>query len=329
MVPARLEKNKIRRRHPRQPPEIGRQYFRLDAKNMKIYILPIDKKFQPSRQPFRYPRHNKDYGVEQDFLKFLANNKTLLTDDPAKADWHYLPIFWTRWNLNHNFGKDNPAGFEAECNRAIIDPKKTFTICQYDDGPTVNLGETLLFLASRKTAQGIDIPLLSSRRRRPLFPPKIKYLASFVGAVGTHPLRAEMKDALAGDKRFFIFDGHAGKRFFTRETIASLVCLCPRGYGGSSFRLFEAMQLGVVPFMIGDFDTRPFRPDIDWDEFSFYTDDPKKIKDMLAAKSEAELKQMGKKAKEVYENKLAYQRWCSGVLLELEKRTLIKKIASE
>jgi len=31
---------------------------------MKIYILPVPNRLQPSKQINNYPQHNKDYGVE-------------------------------------------------------------------------------------------------------------------------------------------------------------------------------------------------------------------------------------------------------------------------
>nr|WP_280818952.1 exostosin family protein [Methylobacterium variabile] len=42
--------------------------------------------------------------------------------------------------------------------------------------------------------------------------------------------------------------------------------LCPRGFGASSIRIFEAMCLGRAPVIIGDAWTRP--PGADWERFS-------------------------------------------------------------
>ena len=115
---------------------------------MKIYILPMHSKFMPLKQPFKYPQHNDDYGIEQDFFIFLKNND-LITDSPLVADWHYLPIYWTRWHLNHNYGKDGKEELELGVKKIILDDKKTFTICQYDRGPLIDLGQVTLFTPSR------------------------------------------------------------------------------------------------------------------------------------------------------------------------------------
>ena len=45
---------------------------------MKIYILETDLKARPKNQPFSYPRHNHNYGVEQNFYDYLIKNKDIL-----------------------------------------------------------------------------------------------------------------------------------------------------------------------------------------------------------------------------------------------------------
>lgn len=304
---------------------------------MKIYILPVDKKFQPEKQANIYPPHNDDFGVEQDFYKYLLNNKDLLTDNKDEADWHYLPVYWTRWHVNHGYGKEGLGELQKETDKILINSKKTFTICQYDDGPMVDLKGATIFLSSRKVTEGIDIPLLSNVHKSSEGLNK-KYLTSFIGNIGSHSIRPKMADALKNIEGVYIFDSHKKRnflsqklmqiyfsflfgnrtKFFIQKTLQSYVSLCPRGYGGSSFRFFEAMQLGVVPFLVGDIDTRPFKSFIDWDKISFYTNDPKNIVDIIHSVDENKLIEMGKEAKKVYEEKLAYQKWCPLVFEELK-----------
>lgn len=292
---------------------------------MKIYIIPIKDKFQPQKSHIIYPKHNNDFGVEQDFYKFIKKNKKYLTTNLEEANFHYLPIFWTNWHLTHNYAKTGSEELQDEVSKVLIDEQKTFTICQYDDGPLVNIGKTLLFLASRKTQDGIDIPLLCKKHRKPFFKPHKKYLASFLGRLETFPIRKEMYEILKNDNNIFVSDGNYGSSFFVQKTLESYISLTPRGYGGSSFRLFEAMQLGVVPFLIGDIDTRPFKKFIDWKSCSFYTEDPKKIPEMLAGTNKETLLLMGKKCKEIYDTILSYQNWCPFVIKELESvNNLIK-----
>jgi hypothetical protein len=285
---------------------------------MKIYILPVHPQFQPQSQPFRYPAHSEDYGVEQDFLLYLQANQELLAPTPESADWHYLPIFWTRWHLNHDFGRTGLHELKQEVDRAIIDDSKTFTICQNDDGPIVDTGKTTLFLASRKSPYGVDIPLLCSPHQVPAIKPAKKYLASFIGNVKTHPIRREMVNHLVHRPDVYIYDGHLGASFFVEKVLESLIALCPRGYGGSSFRFYEVMQLGVVPFLIGDIDTRPFKKFILWDNVSLFTQSVSDVNRILCSLNQHELLTMGNYAAYLWSH-LTYQKWCPFVIRELEE----------
>lgn len=285
---------------------------------MRIHVLSVAGRLQPERQGFRYPRHNADYGIEQDFVAYLSSHPELVTDSPAAADWHYLPVWWTRWHLNHDYGRTGVDELRAAVADVIVDDAKTFTICQYDDGPLVDLGATTVFLGSRTRPEGRDVPLLSSAHRRPWWPPRRRYRASFCGRLSTHPLRGRMAGALAGRDDVSIVDGDHGPAFFVRQTLASRVALAPRGYGGSSFRFYEAMQLGVVPLLLGDVDTRPFKQLLAWDRVSLYAASADTVAALLDAHDDRQLDAMGRAARALYARRLAYGRWCELVLSELE-----------
>jgi hypothetical protein len=55
---------------------------------------------------------------------------------------------------------------------------------------------------------------------------------------------------------------------FIELAVKSKFCLCPRGYGLNSFRLYEAMQLGCVPVIITDEPYLPWKDELNWNEFS-------------------------------------------------------------
>ena len=306
---------------------------------MRIHILSVDKKFQPASQPLRYPSHNRDYGIEQDFHRYLLTHDELTTRSSVQADWHYLPAYWTRWHFAHNYAKTGLAELGQGLSGCILDEERTFTICQYADGPLVNLGQTTVFLASRRTGEGIDIPLICSPHTMPLSRPPKEHLASFVGRLSTHPIRQEMADCLRGRSDVCVFDGimksHSllaralekavplwpkrETRFFVRTMLESYVALCPRGYGGGSFRFYEAMQLGIVPFQIGDIDVRPFKKFISWDQLSLFASSARQVGDMLDMLCRDELIGMGHRAALFYRENLSYQRWCKFVVRELRE----------
>ena len=287
---------------------------------MKIYLLDVPPRAQPPTERFRYPPHNRRFGIEQDFAAFLKESPDLLTHNSHEADFHYLPIFWTRWLVHRDYGSWGTPELQAIAQDSILDDSKTFTICQYDDGPRVDLGKTVICLASRKGSEGIDVPLLSTPHLRPLLPVRKRYLASFIGRLHTHPIRLDLARHLRDVPRVLIRDRGTGSRQFVRSTVASFVCLAPRGYGGSSFRFFEAMQLGVVPYLVGELDTRPFKELIDWAECSFYSQTPREIMGTLEDLSDAELRAMGRRAQEVWQEELARRNWCSRLIKVLETR---------
>lgn len=285
---------------------------------MKIYLLPVAERLMPPAQPFCYPAHNKDYGIEQDFLKFLKDNPSLLASNPDSADWHYLPVFWTRWHLNHDYARSGLEDLQREVDRVILRDEKTVTVCQYDDGPIVNLGNAVQFLASRRGNSGFDIPLLSALHRLPFFAPGKTCRASFVGRLSTHPIRQLMADALRHRDDVVLIDGDRGPRFFVRQCLSSDLVLAPRGYGGSSFRFFEAMQFGVPPILLGDFDTRPFKGLIDWDSCSFYLSDTANLPGLLDQVTCQSLAQMGQQCSRIYREKLAFSKWGELVIREMQ-----------
>jgi hypothetical protein len=284
---------------------------------VKIYVLPTSERARPSHQNLIYPAHNSDFGVEQDFLNYLNTNRSMLVASDDKADYHYLPVFWTRWHLNHDYGRSGISDLQAIVDNAIIDDKKTFTVCQYDDGPSVNIGRATIFLSSRKTAQGKDIPLLCNRHSKPWFVKK-KYLASFAGRISTHPIRSTMLQALSGRPDVCLRDCELPTKKFVQQLCESRAALAPRGYGGSSFRFFEAMQLGVPPILFGEMDTRPFKNYIPWEEVSFYAKDERELVNTVNLMDTYDLDRMGKRASEIYHRDLTYQRWCRLVIKELE-----------
>lgn len=111
-----------------------------------------------------------------------------------------------------------------------------------------------------------------------------RFLYSFVGNSGTSPIRKNIL-SLAGPDSFILDTKHemskiksstnseneqsmvaAYRRQFADALYQSDYVLCPRGFGTSSFRIFEAMRCGRVPVIISDDWVEPAGPD--WPAFS-------------------------------------------------------------
>jgi hypothetical protein len=296
---------------------------------MKIHILNVHPLLQPKSQPFAYPSHNHDYGVEQDFLIWLKKQADLLTEDIESAEWLYLPVFWTRWYLNHNFAIEGAGMKELEemTASASMGRKNIFTICQYDGGPNILPDQITSFLAARTSKdQGIDIPILCKRHMISPIPVRKQYIASFNGAYSTHNLRDEMKKQLADIPGVYL-GGYLPTRFYlrwlgyksyNRIMRSSYIALAPRGTSMNSFRYFEAMQMGIAPCLIGDEDARPFKNFIPWDDFSYYFNSIEKLREHLKNLNKNDAVKKGKMAKYYFENEIYYQKWCKYVIKELE-----------
>lgn len=294
---------------------------------MKVYVLPVPDTMMQSSSSFVWPNHNEDYGVEQDFYAWLIDSD-LLTDNPRKADWHYLPIWWNRYYLNsfmNNTDEDANERYKqaliGATRRAIIKLRRTFTVCEYDPfvmQPWLPLDGVTVFTGSRRHTWGIDIPLLSTPHVAPEPLADKQYLASFTGHLGTHALRQCMDTELSGRDDIHIEHGNQGENYFVRMMLDSHVALAPRGDGGASFRFYEAMQLGVVPLMISDMDTRPFQRWLDWDGCTLYRDNCDGLYQFMNDIGHSELDAMGRRAQTMYNDHLAYGRWCQYVMRELE-----------
>ena len=283
---------------------------------MKIYVLPVAKEFQPDKQNYRMPTHGADSGVEQDFLSWLLNHPQLVATRPEEADWDYLPMFHNRIYINWNWG-EGVERIQNEILRLVSRNRPTFTICEYDlrSMRNIDLCNMIVFTASRRgDSEDIDIPLLCSPHTLPPTMPRKKYLASFAGNLKTDGIRMGMRESLDGRGDVKIIDGNQGPEFFVNLMLSSYIALAPRGHGGQSFRFYEAMDLGIVPYHIGVPDTRPFKRWIDWDGCSLYAP---KVDDIHLPQDVTELKSMGWRAHRVYHEQLCYGQWCRHVLGEL------------
>ncbi|WOD41568.1 exostosin family protein [Nodosilinea sp. E11] len=144
-----------------------------------------------------------------------------------------------------------------------------------------------------------------------------KYLFSFIGGPTSHLRR----------KIFKIYENNPSNNFLVRSSLKynhwdatknfelekkknqenyvktvkeSLFCICPRGAGHSSIRLFEAMELGICPVIIADRWIPPVGPK--WEDFSVFIQekDIAKLEDILSPQSNRALL-MGEKAREAFD----------------------------
>jgi hypothetical protein len=117
-----------------------------------------------------------------------------------------------------------------------------------------------------------------------------RYLASFLGSSQTHGLRHRVH-ALRSEEIYtfdpanrFVWEVSDGQRSaFVDISDQSHFVLCPRGIGPSTYRLFEAMQMGRAPVIISD-QWMPIAG-LDWSGFSIQIAEAEvhKIPEILSA----------------------------------------------
>lgn len=218
----------------------------------------------------------------------------------------YIPIFWT--NLYCNGSQVN---IQNILNR--LDPNgKYFTVCQHDDAPRERLpADTMIFSSGGHFVDKslIPLPSICSKILNPILDKPRDIFASFVGSL-TSPLRDRMVSQLQNDQKYVLNTQQwtpsvPMSKFekFKDITERSKFCLCPRGYGRSSFRMYEAMQLGAIPVYISDEFFLPFSEKINWDDLCV-TVHEKNIPDLdaiLRGLSEYQCDRMRNYAKEISE----------------------------
>jgi hypothetical protein len=254
--------------------------------------------------PFKDGRYFEEY-----FHDFYTS-----TDFTRKERFVLIDVFWH--NMFNTYGVPlsvaaiTPAVIAA-CKAAAEHGQTPFTICQWDDGPCLGAAKPdNLVVFSLGQAKDVALPLIVEDRASKLLSiPRVPLhektiLCSFVGTI-THTARAKMHQELEGVAGF---EFHTASTWtaavpddkaalFVQVTRSSRFALAPRGYGPSSFRFWEALQLGTVPVYVHD-DTfaLPFTDVIDYASFAIcvHINDITTLPARLAAISDDEYESMVK-----------------------------------
>jgi hypothetical protein len=239
--------------------------------------------------PTPYPAHSVGHTIETAAHAFLMANQAEI-----ETDLIYLPVFWqSNYFADRKATRSKDYGAVAAVQAFLdssLDPgKRYFTISQADEGTYERLPPNVIVF-SGGGAGHIPLPLLCDDHR----PVKVdrSILASFIGTIETGgPLklpgmdrprrsswdingpgavvRRAMRDAFSRRKDCRIettLSGPAARDRFINLACSSKFALAPRGYGRTSFRLYEAMKLGAVPVYIFDDCWLPYHDVLDWNQ---------------------------------------------------------------
>lgn len=219
-------------------------------------IQPVPAKFQPI-QINGYPPDNII-----DFEHWMAKN-VMASEFPP--DLVYLPICWTAFYVNANYGRTSIK--LAELNRfirALDKTKKYWTVVQYDDGiiSTSVKDIDLKVFSMVNGTKDHPIPLLCYPHKTKLTKFTRPIFANFVGAT-THRIRESMLTALPKNAEYYVSTKRHDMTMYSNVIANSTFTLCPRGYGPTSFRIMEAIHLKSIPVYISDYFVEPFGIDFD------------------------------------------------------------------
>lgn len=177
----------------------------------------------------------------------------------CKTDRIYLPIYWTNYYCQQDYGNGNINPLFRWLDE-LDKSEKYFTVIQFDDG-IIDLPEGLdLLVFSSGHPIGTPIPLLPSHY---LAAPKTTkgYDLTFIGSLDTHPLRK----AVVEETGCWRLNGLLPHDYY-KSLAQSEFTLCTRGYGVTSFRLYEALYCGAVPIYVSDIHWLPYQDVIDWNK---------------------------------------------------------------
>jgi len=276
-------------------------------------VLMKNEALRPSSiSPIYPPYHTGEY-LEEYFFKRWNQEKT-------ETDRQYIDVFWTNNFCNSMFAGQQYHNIQEELDSILNKNGKYFTVSQFDDGPFENFPEDTLIFSAGGNREGdniVPIPLICSSIPKEWIPNKEKTIfASFIGSRNTHPIRMDMCNHLSGKEGYKISAGNWStsvpidnfKRFID-ITCSSKFGLAPRGYGKSSFRLYEILQLGTVPVYISDVHYLPWTDELDWNDFCVPVNEDEigDIDAILKSINDVEYNKLLENGRKVYEEYFALE----------------------
>lgn len=206
-----------------------------------------------------YPPFKNGLYLEEYFLKRFFELKI-----PTKRK--YIPALWTNFQIESWFPQRKNE-MQQQLNEWAKKYKADgyFTVIQYDDASLLTLPPNTLIYGA--CSGDVPIPLIyEDKNNTLLLQPRKTFseksiLCSFVGSMTSNHVkpnvREEMRNILTSAHfKLILSEGWTpsvsdkNKNNFLEITANSKFALAPRGYGRSSFRFFEILQMGVIPVYV-------------------------------------------------------------------------------
>ena len=282
-------------------------------------MLKVDETLRP-RNILEYPPSNKQTFEEYFYDEYVKSN--------VNTDRIYIPIFWTNYYISKNYGNGDLSKLQEVLDN-LDRGKKYFTIVQYDDNILNDLKDldVLIFTQGgygNYKEKSYVIPLNYQFNHQITNTTK-DIFASFIGNIkGRHSLRERMESLLINKDGYFISESINYDKF--KDIMSrSLFSLCPRGYGQTSFRIFESLSIGSIPVYIYDDPLIPFENEFDFNEIGILIHESKldRIDDILKSKSKSEIDNFIINGKSIYNNFFLYDGCYNKIINILSKNKRI------
>ncbi len=267
-----------------------------------MIIQDIPHIFQPHYTSI-YPPYSCGKNIEEIFYAYFVEQRHSI-----ETDLVYLPVFWTSYYIMNNYGQN----IEPIYNwlDQLDKTKQYFTIVQYDSGIFIkNKPPNLIVFSAgggglnyksdcekQETFYNLKRSIFHGNTADYTIPlsclPVFPYLnynrdifCSFMGRFDTHKCRIDMHNLLKNNDKFTFYDS-VGFEEYKNIINRSIFTLAPRGYGYTSFRMYEAILAESIPIYIWENKkVLPFEDILNWSEFCvvIHADDIENLPTILDA----------------------------------------------
>lgn len=258
-----------------------------------LRIIEVPEELQTPRMR-ETPDRGYGWSIEKHFSKWVTKHAEGLRSRAA-----YMPVYW--WNNSAVIQMKTNQPFAAVPTvQAFVDDGSAqgfpaFTVSRGADGIYEKIPAGLVVFSA---GGGGDVPLPHLAEIEPSEPGGKTLLASFVGAIecggpdtprpmgrsswdpngAGATIRRKMRDVFSQEPDCLIqvqsiagnwnANDRAKHEQFRETARRSWFGLAPRGYGKTSYRLYEMLHFGAIPVYIYDEPWLPYLDRLDWTEFA-------------------------------------------------------------
>jgi hypothetical protein len=240
----------------------------MNSEQNKTQTTKTIQKVEKIKSPFFYVPQAVKYPpfVNGDYLEEYIT-KRILSEQPQTGR-KFIPAYWTNIQISHELFAQKFHSLQQALDKWVSENPSSsgyFAVVQHDDGIFFRLPPNTLIFGTSKG--DVIIPLIYEDTTNQLESiPKLawddkQHMCSFVGSNTSNQVlpncRQLMIDSLAGKPGYQILAddwkpevGTNRQQRFIDVTQHSRFALAPRGYGRTSFRLFEVLKMGIIPIYL-------------------------------------------------------------------------------